>query len=116
MIRISIKGFTWTTSPELLAQLVARAPALWESHPEIALAFAFGPPDDENSTAEFPKDADMESLVTAVLAVGQERQQLVERMGTALSTGQREEALTLLREYCNVAPKGDGHGGQETVH
>jgi hypothetical protein len=60
-------------------------------------------------------EADMDSVVAAVLAVGRERKAMLDRLRSALTTGQDEQALTLARELCNL-PKGASHDGQTTVH
>lgn len=125
MMHISISGDKgkWIIPAELLARMIERSPQLFAEHPEIALAFAFGPPSTPDidhivtrAQVELPDDADLDSLIGAVLAVGRERQQLLDRLRAALMRAdQQQEALALARELCNL-PKGDGYGGQETVH
>jgi len=72
---------------------------------ELIKAGASAPPPEP----ELPED--VEGIVSAVLAAGEERRRLLELLRSALVGGEREVALGLARELCNLqeAPR-------ETVH
>ncbi len=54
-------------------------------------------------TVELPTtEAEVESIVEAVLAAGVERRQLLDRLKAALLGGEQAQALMLARELCNL--------------
>lgn len=71
--------------------------------------------DEKSASFEMPEDATMDGVVEAILSVGRERRNLLNLLRAALCSNKDDEALMLARQLCNL-PKGDGHGGQKTVH
>jgi hypothetical protein len=59
--------------------------------------------------------ADIDSVVGVVLAVAQERSEVLERLRAALLAGREGEALEIARELVNL-PKGASDAGTEEVH
>ncbi len=111
-----IKGYEHIP-PELLAQLATVAPHLWTQHPELALAFAFGPPIGEATKIASDQELlavseapEFERLFAAGLAISDERREKMKRMRHAAVAKDRATVLQIAHELVGVTyEKEEGH-------